>query len=170
MDFKHIIKMALNEYMDELRKALEGLMTEERRFQPGPDSHHVDFAVWHMARVEDDWLQRFAQRTDSIWLRDGWDKKLGLPEKDSGFGYSAEQARNLPAYDMEEMMAYYTSVREETLRFVDGLTQDDLDKCPHPERRPGYTIGKMFSHVIVEESQHVGQIAYLRGIQRGLNK
>ena len=31
------------------------------------------------------------------------------------------------------------------------------------------TIGKMFGHVIVEESQHLGQIAYLRGLQRGLN-
>jgi hypothetical protein len=71
---------------------------------------------------------------------------------------------------MDEMMAYYTSVREETLRYIDGINQADLESCPHPERRPGYTIGKMFSHVVVEESQHVGQIAYLRGIQRGLNK
>ena len=170
MDFKQIIKMALDEYMDELRKALDGLTSEERRFQPGPNSHHIDFAVWHMARVEDDWIQRFARRTDTIWHRDGWPDKLGLPEKDSGFGYTAEQVRDLPTLDLDEMTVYYDSVREETLRFIDGLTQDDLDNCPHPERRPGYTIGKMFSHVIVEESQHVGQIAYLRGIQRGLNK
>lgn len=39
---------------------------------------------------------------------------------------------------------------------------------PDPERRPGYTVGRMFSHLIVEESQHLGQVAYLRGLLRGL--
>ena len=43
--------MALDEYLTELRRALDGLTPEERRFQPSPDSHHIDFAVWHMARV-----------------------------------------------------------------------------------------------------------------------
>ena len=170
MDFKDIIKMALDEYMSELRRALDGLTSEERRFQPGPDAHHIDFAVWHMARVEDDWVQRFAQRADTVWKGGGWPSKLGLPERDSGFGYTAEQVASLPQFDIDDMMRYYDAVREDTLRYLDGLSQDELETYPHPERRPGYTIGKMFSHVIVEESQHVGQIAYLRGLQRGLNK
>ena len=170
MDFKEIIRMALDEYLEELRKAVDGLTPEERRFQPSPEAHHIDFTVWHMARVEDDWVQRFAQRTDTVWKRDGWPDKLGLPERDSGFGYTAEQVAGLPRFDLDGLMDYYDSVRRETLRFLDGLTAEDLDNCPHPERRPGYTVGKMFSHVIVEEAQHVGQVAYLRGLQRGLNK
>ena len=170
MDFKDIIRMALDEYLAELRKALDGLTPEERRFQPGAEAHHIDFAVWHMARVEDDWVQRFVWRTDTVWQRDGWHEKLGLPEKGSGFGYTAEQVAGLPRFDFDDLMAYYEAVREATLQYLDGLAQDDLDGCPQPERRPGYTIGKMFSHVIVEESQHVGQVAYLRGLQRGINK
>ena len=170
MDFQQIIAMALEEYLDELRKAVEGLTPEERRFQPSPEAHHIDFAVWHMARVEDDWVQRFAQQTDPVWNREGWDQKMGLPAKSSGFGFTVEQVAQLPQFDFDELMSYYDAVRRETLRYLDGLTAEDLETCPHPERRPGYTIGKMFSHVIVEEAQHVGQVAYLRGIQRGLNK
>ena len=169
MDFKEIIGMALNEYMEELRKAVDGLTPEERRFQPSPEAHHIDFAVWHMARVEDEWVQRFAQRTETVWQREGWHNKLGLPEKGSGFGYAAEQVAELPQFDFEGLMAYYDSARRETLRYLDKLSAEDLDSCPHQERRPGYTVGKMFSHVIVEESQHVGQVAYLRGLQRGIN-
>ena len=67
-------------------------------------------------------------------------------------------------------MTYFDSVRRETYRYLDGLSADDLSTSPHPERRPGYTVGKMFSHVIVEESQHTGQVAYIRGLQRGLGK
>ena len=170
MDFKDIIRMGLEEYMDELRKALDGLTSEERRFQPTPDSHHIDFAVWHMARVEDLWVQGFAQGTQQIWQKDGWSEKFGIPERDSGFGYTLEQLTNLPQFDIDDIMAYYDSVRKETLRHLDGLTAEELARCPNEERRPGYSIGKMYSHIIVEESQHVGQIAYIRGIQRGLNK
>ena len=169
MDFRDIVRMALDEYLEELRKAVRDLSAEERRFQPNPASHHIDFAVWHMARVEDDWVQRFARRTDAIWRQDLWYDKLGLPQQGSGFGYSAEQVTDLPEFDFHGLMRYYDSVRAETISYLGTLTTKDLEKCPHPERRPGYTIGKMLSHIIVEEAQHVGQVSYLRGIQRGLN-
>jgi uncharacterized damage-inducible protein DinB len=170
MDFKGIARMALDEYLSDLKKALGGLTPEERRFQPASHAHHIDFAVWHMARVEDDWVQRFAQRTDTVWERDGWPQRLGLPVKGSGSGYSAEQVAALPRFNLYDVMAYFEAVREATLSYLDGLTQDELEISPDPDQRPGYTIGKMFSHVIVEESQHLGQVAYLRGLQRGLNK
>ena len=170
MDFKDIVRMALDEYLGDLRRALDGLTAEERRFQPTTGSHHIDFAVWHMARVEDDWVQRFARRTDTVWQSEGWDARFGMPARDGGFGYTAEQVAALPDFDLDQMMAYFDSVRRATLAYLDGLTAGDLESCPHPERRPGYTVAKMLSHVIVEEAQHTGQVAYLRGIQRGLNR
>ena len=169
MDFKDIVRAALDEYMDDLRKAIDGLTLEERRFQPTPHSHHIDFIVWHMARVEDGWIHGFALRTDSVWQRDGWFERFGIPEQDNGYGYTAEQVAQLPAFEVDEMMRYYDAVRTETLSYLDGLSAEDLEKTPHPERRPGYTVAKMLAHVVVEEAQHVGQAAYLRGMQRGIN-
>jgi uncharacterized damage-inducible protein DinB len=170
MDFNDIIRMALDEYLEELRQALDGLTPEERRFQPNSESHHIDFAVWHMARVEDEWVQRFSQQTEDVWAREGWPQRLGMPEKGGGYGYTKEQVADLPHFNFDDLMGYYDSVRRETLRYLDGLTGADLDNRPDPNRRPVYTVGKMFSHVIVEEAQHVGQVAYLRGLQRGINK
>ena len=170
MDFNQIIRMAFDEYLDDLRKALDGLTPEERRFQPGPESNHIDFTVWHMARVEDDWVQRFARGAGTVWQLEGWYEKMGLPEKDNGVRYNAQQVADLPTFGFDELMVYYDSVRRVTFTYLDSLTGDDLDICHQPERRPGYTIGKMFSHLIVEESQHLGQVAFLRGLQRGLNK
>ena len=170
MDFRQIVRMALDEYTDEIRKALDGLTAEERRFQPGPESHHIDFAVWHMARVEDDWIMRFAQHGETVWQRDKWHEQFDMPERESGFGYSAEQVHDLAEFDMDRMLAYYDAVRVETNRFLDSITEETLAETPHAERRPGYTIANMFSHVMVEEAQHTGQVAYLRGMQRGLGK
>ena len=169
-DFKNIIKMGFDECLGGLKEALEGLTSEERRFQPNAESHHIDFVVWHMARVEDDWVQGFGLCMDTIWRRQGWFEKLGLPEKDNGYRYTSAQVASLPTFDLDEIMAYFDSVRRETIRYIDLLSRDDLWRCPHPARRPGYTIGKMFSRVMIEEAQHVGQVSYLRGIQRGINK
>jgi uncharacterized damage-inducible protein DinB len=170
MDFKKIIRMALDEYYEELLRALAGLTPQERRFQPEPESHHIDFAVWHMARVEDGWIQGFARHTEQVWTHNGWHEKLGISAKDSGYGYTADQVTNLPRFEIDDVMAYYDSARRETFGFLDDLSAEDLEHCPQPERRPDYSIGKMFSHIIVEEAQHTGQVAYLRGLQRGLNK
>ncbi len=168
MDVKESLQIGLGEYWDGLRKALEGLTAAERRFQPNADANHIDFIVWHMARDEDGEIHTFAQRTGEIWQCDAWDQKLGLPPGDSGFGYTVEQVANLPQFDMVDCLAYYEAVRRATLRYLDGLTPADLARCPHPERRPGYSIGRMLTHLIVEGSQHLGQVAYLRGLQRGL--
>ena len=96
MDFKDVVRMALDEYLGDLRKALDGLTAEEHLFQPAPESHRVDFAVWHMARVEDSWVQRFAHGTDTVWQREGWDTRFGIPARDSGFQYTSEQVAALP--------------------------------------------------------------------------
>ena len=170
MDFRQLATMALDEYMESLRKALDGLTSKERRYQPTPDANHIDFIVWHMARVEDRWVHLFAQGTDEVWKRDGWAEKIRLPLEGSGYQYTAEQVSSFPTLSLDDLMSYYDSVRRETLAYVQSLTAEDLDKGLAYELRPGITIGKMLSHIIVEEAQHVGQVAYLRGLQRGLNK
>ncbi len=170
MDFKEIIRMALDEYMQDLLKVVDGLTDAERRFQPTNQSHHIDFLVWHMARTEDVWVQGFARRTVEVWQRDGWFEKLGLPKTDDGYGYSSQQVAKMPRFDFPIMLDYYAAVRRETLQYLASLDAKTLEHIPYAERRPGYSVGKMFSHIIVEEAQHVGQMTYLRGMQRGLNQ
>ena len=93
-----------------------------------------------------------------------------MPAKGGGTGYTSEQVAGFPKFDLDEMLVYYTAVRESTLRYIDGIAHDDLDRMPDTQRRPDYTIADMLGHLIVEQSQHMGQIAYLRGMQRGMNR
>ncbi len=167
MNFKDILKAQLSEYMEDLQDALNELTPEEKRFQPTPESHHIDFTVWHMARVEDGLVNRRIRRGEQIWERDGWSQRLGLPERDSGFGFTAERVADMPAFSFDELMEYYQSVRREVLEFIDTLSVDDLDN-PLYEGSDS-TVGGALSHLVVEEAQHVGQVAYLRGMQRGIN-
>ena len=169
MVFRDIVKADLAEYMEDLDDALEGLTPEERRFQPTPESHHIDFVVWHIARVEDGLINHRIRHSQQVWERDGWHEKLGLPEHDSGFGFSVEQVVNLPHFSLDDLMAYYRTVREEAFQCIDLLTAEDLNTKIVMTADWEVTVGGMLGHLIVEEAQHVGQIAYIRGIQRGID-
>ena len=133
------------------------------------DGEGVDFVLWHMARVEDNWVQGFGRGVETVWENGGWAARLGLPEQGNGWGYTVSQVGELPQFDLDLLNEYAAAFRAGTIGFLDGLSSDDLDRVPDPTR-PEVSIGSMLSHVIVEESQHVGQAAYLRGIQRGLDQ
>ena len=168
MNFKDILKAALSEYMEELEYALRGLTDDERRFQPTPESNHIDFTLWHMARVEDSIINRRLRHDRHIWERDGWHEKLALPQEGIGEGLSAQQAAALPPFSLAVLLEYYNSVRRETFLYIDLLTDDDLDRILDPGRTR-WTVAAILGHLVVEEAQHVGQIAYIRGMQRGFN-
>ena len=170
MDYKAIIRMALAEYSDDMARALEGLTAEERRYQPTPESNHIDFLVWHIARVEDGWINSYARQVRTVWEDGGWGDRLGLPEEGGGFGFDADQVRDLPAFDPELLNEYAEAVRETTLAYLDASTPAEIGR-PRDSGWPElYCTGSALSHLLVEESQHVGQIAYIRGMLRGLDK
>ena len=54
--FKDSIKSAMSEYLEELKLKLDGLTDPELRWQAGLESNTIIWLVWHMARVEDNWI------------------------------------------------------------------------------------------------------------------
>ncbi len=170
MDFRDVLELGLEECKTALYQQLEGLSRQELTWQPNPESNPIGFIVWHTARVEDRWLRYFIQGKPQVWERDGWYQKLGLPRTDTGGRYTAEQVSSFPLPDIKQVQAYMDAVRRETLEHLRGMKAVDLERIPMPEERPGYTVARALSHLLVEESEHVGQVWYLRGLQRGLGK
>ena len=164
--------MTLNEFItDALEKengflidALDGLTADEMSWQPAPDANSIGWILWHMVRVEDMWIQFFAQFQTELWEAEGWHEKFGLPTRDNGFGHTTEQVNNFPGVDLEQFLQYRAAVRASTLAYLDTLSPDDMETVPR-ERRPEMSLGAMFRQIIGEMYQHVGHIAYLRGLQ-----
>ena len=179
MDLKDFIEQTLESCRRRLRRALRDLTPEELAWSPVPESNHIGFVVWHVARVEDRWVQSFARDQAEIWVRDGWSQRLGLPEGDTGLAYRAEQVLGMPPVTSGDLLAYLDDVRAETLEYLQALGPGDFDtvpeRTPFPEFPPavryfeGWSIGRMFGQLIGEEHQHLGQVAYLRGLQRGMD-
>ena len=172
MDFRDILKLALKEYEDEAKRLLEGLTEQERRFMPSPESHHIDFAIWHSIRAEDALLNYGAKESEQVWKKDEWYVKFGIPAADVGGGYTINQVKEMPPLEVANLIQYYDAVRKETLAYVDSVDPGELElRSPFEKfhiQFPGITKGQVLSHIVVETAQHLGQIAYIRGIIRGI--
>lgn len=164
MQLNDFIADALARESEFLLAALDGLTPDELAWQPDPDANSIGWMLWHMVRVEDMWIQFFAQFQTEIWERDGWNVKFGLPIRDNGFGHTAEQVANFPRIDLAEFLQYRAAVRQAMLDYLSTLSPDDMNTVPR-ERRPEMSLGAIFRQIIGELYQHTGQIAYLRGLQ-----
>lgn len=169
MDFRDLVRSGLDEYLGDLEKTLDGLTPVELAWRPTPSSNNITWQVWHMARVEDRWVNSYLRQSTEVWINDNWYSKFGMQPEDHGAGQSAEDATAMPETPMEDLMAYYAAVRKATNAYVEGLTEDDLARTfSHPRRNPGPTVNWVLAHLLVEEAQHLGQIAFIRGMLRGL--
>ena len=169
-DFKDAVRSGLIEYMEGLEAALDGLTDDELRYQPALHANFIEWIVWHMARVEDRWVNLVLRQDEDIWVTRGWYERFGMASDDYGREDTAEKMRAMPRTDINEMMQYYREAREVTLEHLDSMSLEDLDRLfLHPRRGIEVTGAWVLGHILVEESQHLGQVAYLRGLMRGIN-
>jgi len=169
METKDLILRSLEQTQGYLTSALDGLTQEEAAWSPGVECNCIAFILWHIARVEDFFTNRVIQRQEDLYEAEGWREKLGTPAKDTGYQYTAEQLRDWPVPKLETLRGYANSVRDKTLTFLNRSAPEKLSEVPRPDRSPD-PIGATLGHMSTEIALHVGQIAYLRGVQRGLNK
>lgn len=120
-----------------------------------------------MARNEDETLH-LCTGTEQLWQRDRWFEKFGLGPDDDGCGFTVEQVRSMPEFELQDWWRYFDDLREETLQYLHGLSEADLDRSPPGLSDPRIrTAGRLLSHLLIEQGQHLGQVAYVRGLQRG---
>ncbi len=169
MDAKEVILRSREQSLRYLNGALDGLTQKEAAWSPGPECNSIAFTLWHLTRVLDFFVIRVLQHDTELYEAEGWQKKLGTPEKTTGFEYNVEQLKAWPVPKLEELRKYANAVQERVQAFVSSVTAKKLDEVPRPERSPD-SVGATLTRITTEMALHVGQIAYLRGVQRGLNK
>lgn len=156
-----------------LEKAVVDLNAYELSWRPGLESNPIGFILWHMTRSEDSIVHGLLMGgKPQVWETGKWGEKLGLsPDpKNSGNSYTMEQVANFPACTAADLLDYHKAVRAATLEYLDTVKPEDLEvKVPF---FGGSEVPRSFvlSIVVVEVGTHAGQIGYLRGMLRGLNK
>ncbi|HEV7195374.1 MAG TPA: DUF664 domain-containing protein [Pedococcus sp.] len=143
---------------------VEGLSVEQLRFRPDEHANSIAWLIWHLTRIEDDHVAGVAD-VEQVWTSQGWMGRFALPfaAGASGYGHSSEDVAAVSP-PPELLAAYYEAVHEQTVAYVQGLTDADLARVVDRAWDPPVTLGVRLMSVISDGLQHVGQASYLRGL------
>ena len=166
--FKDAVKSGMTEYLVDLKTNLDGLTEAELYWHATLGSNSIAWLVWHMARVEDGWINRTIAGGESVWDSGNWAERTGLTHENGDFGETADEAPSLPVVDVGGLIDYYDAVRTAAFEVIDGMSDEDVATEIDRGRGP-ITWGWILGHVLAEEAQHLGQVGFIRGMIRGLN-
>jgi hypothetical protein len=148
--------------------AVSGLVPDLLAFRPEPGANSIAWLVWHLTRIQDDHVADVAG-TEQVWTAGGWFDRFALPftAQATGYGHGPDDVAAV-APDGALLIGYHDAVQEATLRYVRGLSADDLGRIVDTRWDPPVSLGVRLVSVISDNLQHAGQAAYVRGVAERL--
>jgi uncharacterized damage-inducible protein DinB len=128
-------------------------------------ANSIAWLIWHLTRIQDDHVADVARR-EQVWTSSGWSERFGLPFDPSatGYGHTSEDVDAVRVESGDLLTTYYDAVHEQTVRYVEGVRDPDLDAVVDESWDPPVTLGVRLVSVVSDDLQHVGQAAFVRGI------
>jgi hypothetical protein len=164
-----LLVAAFGRIREVVHEAVDGLGPDELTFRVDPEANSIGWLVWHLTRVQDDHVADVAG-TEQVWIAQGWADRFGLPfdPLDTGYGHSSDDVAAVRVPDAALLTAYHDAVHDQTVRYVQRITDADLGTVVDTGWDPPVTLGVRLVSVLGDDLQHAGQAALIRGIvERG---
>ncbi len=151
-----------------LTRALDGLTFEQLKRQPaGPESNPIGWLAFHLIRVHDINFSHLLKK-DTVWSTEQWYEKFGVPAETGNLGGSTlDEVRAFEPAEADVFIGYWEAARARSREFLEALRDDEID-TPTPHRAGSSTPPETYKTTIAratsDSSQHIGQIAYARGL------
>ena len=144
--------------------AVEGLDEAAVTHRVDGGGNSIAWLVWHLTRVQDDHVADVAG-VEQVWTAQGWVTRFGLPftADATGYGQSSDDVAGVRV-DAALLLGYYDAVHEQTLQYLDGIGEADLDRIVDRRWDPPVTLGVRLVSVADDDIQHAGQAAFVRGV------
>jgi uncharacterized damage-inducible protein DinB len=145
--------------------AVQGLGADDLAARLDREANSIGWLVWHLTRVQDDHVAAVAG-AEQVWTSAGWEQRFGLsyPVGDIGYGHSADDVARLQVEDPGLLTGYYDAVHAQTISYLRGLKDEDLDVVVDERWNPPVTLAVRLVSVLSDDLQHAGQAAFVRGV------
>ena len=123
--------------------------------------------MWHLTRIPDRLISALASR-EQAWVADSWHAKFGRPADamDTGMGCAPDEVLSIRPDSPQLLLDYYDAVFKRSAEYLQTVSSADLDRVLDPND-PERTVGFRLRICILDNAQHAGQAAYLRGLIEG---
>jgi len=169
MELKVFVRLELEGLDRGLKRVIDGLKQKELEWQPACGCNSIGLILFHVIKAEDSFVHGQSKDKKGLWETGKWYTKLGLDVKEAGAHYTVDQVNDFPVPKLEKLLAYSAAVRAQTLAYLDKMKAADFDKkikMPWGEM----PLAMIFSFIVSHSTGHIGEISYLRGLQRGMDK
>jgi len=149
---------------DALYPAVNGLSPDQLTETPAEGSNSIAWLAWHLTRIQDRVVSSLAGQPQ-VWTANGWSARfsLDLDDADTGYGHDASTARRVTA-SAAALLDYFEDVHRRTVSWVGSLDDATLAEIVDEASVPPATVGSRLVDALVDDLQHVGQAAYVRGL------
>jgi hypothetical protein len=171
METKEYILMQFEILKSGVDRTITGLTQQEISWRPSCGCNPIGLIFFHVIKIEDSSFQSL-QGKNALWETEKWYVKLNLPVTERGSHYtSIEQINNFQVPRLEDLLAYSNAVRIKTLEYINNVSVNELErKIKVPWRTGEFPIAWFIASQLSHITQHIGEISYLRGLQRGMDK
>ncbi len=169
MDGLEVIEDAFSRIHSTLLSTLRGLTSDDLYYSPRIECNTIAWLAWHLTRVQDRHIADLAGQ-EQEWILGKWFEEFGQSPnpRNVGFAHTPEQVQSFRLPNLDLMLAYHDAVYSQSTSYLKTITPTDLDRVlDEPQYDPLPTVGVRLVSVIDDNAQHVGQIAYLRGLIQG---
>jgi uncharacterized damage-inducible protein DinB len=154
----------LGRVRDRVHEVVSDLSEEQLAFRPFDAGNPIGWLVWHLTRVQDDHVATVAG-TEQVWTAGGWVGRFALPFEETATGYGQSDADVAAVHPSAELLVgYHDAVHERTVAYVEGLDDAEYARVVDERWDPPVTLGVRLISVVNDDTQHVGQAAYVRGL------
>ena len=163
MNAAAVLTEAFDRLPDLVHRAVHDLSPEQLRWRPAPTANTIAWLVWHLTRVQDSHIAELLD-TEQVYVTGDWAPRFGLDDEETGYGFTPAQVATVAPENWQVLTDYYAAVHARTTGFLGGLTEADLDRVVDKAWDPPVTLGVRLVSVLNDDTQHVGQAAYVRGL------
>jgi hypothetical protein len=165
MDCKDLVIDGLGRVQESMRMTLEGLNAGQLANRPAEHANSIAWLAWHLTRVQDDHVSDLAGAPQA-WIADGWHARFDRPanKDDTGYGHGPAEVASIAPISPKVLLDYYDAVHQRSTDFLARTTCQDMDRIVDESWDPPVTMGVRLTSVVNDCTQHVGQMAYLRGL------
>lgn len=170
MEVKELLTIQFKGLQNGLDRVLDSLTQAEIAWQPTSGCNSIGLILFHMARTDDGFLLGAMLGGTPLWESREWFAKLNLPAAESGHQYTVEQVDSFQVPPKQDLLAYGDAARNAVIEAVQGLTPERLARIVKTPFMGDVPLQTLLAAMVGHAYMHVGEISYLRGMQRGLDK
>jgi hypothetical protein len=170
LELKDYIIMEVENLKRGMSRTLDTLKQTELSWKPACGCNSMGLILFHLAKSEDSFVQVRLRGKPELFESEKWYEKLDLAVDEAGAHYSIDQVNTFAVPELKDLLAYYDAVRASTLAYLKSLSPADFDKKVTMPFFGEIAVAGIFSLIVSHTSQHIGEISYLRGLQRGMDK